>query len=432
MKLCMIGTGYVGLVSGVCFSDLGNTVYCVDNNSDKIDLLNSGKVPIYEPGLDEILKKNYKAKRLIFTNDLKKAVSKSDIIFICVGTPTIKNTNSADLKYVFNVAKELKKIISKYKIVVTKSTVPVTTGDKIEKILSNLKNKNLVDVVSNPEFLREGEAIRDFIYPDRVIIGTNSKKANKIMNALYMPIVKKNSRYFNTSRRGAELIKYASNAFLATKITYINELANLCEKTGVDIKDISIGMGSDQRIGDRFLRAGPAYGGSCFPKDTRALIDTGNQFKTDLSIVKSVVKSNDNRKKLLTKKLEIILNKRLKNKIITFLGVTFKPNTDDMREASSIPMINYLNKKNSIVRYYDPSGEKDEFKKLKNVKFFKDIPSACFNSDLVVLHTEWNDFKILNFKKLIKKKNFKIFDMRNIYSPTKMKKLKINYFGIGR
>ena len=432
MKLCLIGTGYVGLVSGVCFSDLGNTVYCVDNNTDKINLLNSGKVPIYEPGLDEILKKNQKTKRLIFTNDLKKAVSKSDIIFICVGTPTIKNTNSADLKYVFNVAKELKKIISKYKIVVTKSTVPVTTGDKIEKILSNLKNKNLVDVVSNPEFLREGEAIRDFIYPDRVIIGTNSKKANKIMNALYMPIVKKNSRYFNTSRRSAELIKYASNAFLATKITYINELANLCEKTGVDIKDISIGMGSDQRIGDRFLRAGPAYGGSCFPKDTRALIDTGNQFKTDLSIVKSVVKSNDNRKKLPTKKLEIILNKRLKNKIITFLGVTFKPNTDDMREASSIPMINYLNKKNSIVRYYDPSGEKDEFKKLKNVKFFKDIPSACLNSDLVVLHTEWNDFKILNFKKLIKKKNFKIFDMRNIYSPTKMKNLKINYFGVGR
>ena len=432
MKLCMIGTGYVGLVSGVCFSDLGNTVYCVDNNSDKIDLLNSGKVPIYEPGLDEILKKNYKAKRLIFTNDLKKAVSKSDIIFICVGTPTIKNTNSANLKYVFNVAKELKKIISKYKIVVTKSTVPVTTGDKIEKILSNLKNKNLVDVVSNPEFLREGEAIRDFIYPDRVIIGTNSKKANKIMNTLYMPIVKKKSRYFNTSRRGAELIKYASNAFLATKITYINELANLCEKTGVDIKDISIGMGSDQRIGDRFLRAGPAYGGSCFPKDTRALIDTASQFKTDLSIVKSVVRSNDNRKKLLTKKLEIILNKRLKNKIITFLGVTFKPNTDDMREASSIPMINYLNKKNSIVRYYDPSGEKDEFKKLKNVKFFKDIPTACLNSDLVVLHTEWNDFKILNFKKLIKKKNFKIFDMRNIYSPTKMKNLKINYFGVGR
>ena len=432
MKLCMIGTGYVGLVSGVCFSDLGNTVYCVDNNKNKIDLLNDGKVPIYEPGLEEILKKNYKEKRLIFTTDLKKAVLNSDIIFICVGTPTLKNSDSADLKYVFNVVKQLKKLISRYKIIVTKSTVPVCTGDKIENILNNLTNKNLVDVVSNPEFLREGEAIRDFIHPDRVIIGTNSKKANKIMNALYMPIVKKTSRYYNTSRRGAELIKYASNAFLATKITYINELANLCEKTGVDIKDISVGMGSDERIGGRFLRAGPAYGGSCFPKDTRALINTANQFKTDLSIVKSVVKSNDKRKILLTKKLENILNNKLKNKVITFLGVTFKPNTDDMREASSIPMIKYLNKNNSKIRYHDPSGEKNEFKKLKNVKYYKDIQSACFNSDLIVLHTEWNDFRLLNFKKLVKKSNFKIFDMRNMYSPSKMKNLKIKYFGIGR
>ena len=432
MKLCMIGTGYVGLVSGVCFSDLGNTVYCVDNNKNKIDLLNDGKVPIYEPGLEEILKKNYKEKRLIFTTDLKKAVLNSDIIFICVGTPTLKNSDSADLKYVFNVAKQLKKLISRYKIIVTKSTVPVCTGDKIEKILSNLINKNLVDVVSNPEFLREGEAIRDFIHPDRVIIGTNSKKVNKIMNDLYAPIVKKTSRYLNTSRRGAELIKYASNAFLATKITYINELANLCEKTGVDIKDISVGMGSDQRIGERFLRAGPAYGGSCFPKDTRALINTANQFKTDLSIVKSVVKSNNKRKILLTKRLENILNKKLKNKVITFLGVTFKPNTDDMREASSIPMIKYLNKNNSKIRYHDPSGEKNEFKKLKNVKYYKDIQSACFNSDLIVLHTEWNDFRLLNFKKLVKKSNFKIFDMRNMYSPSKMKNLKIKYFGIGR
>ena len=432
MKLCMIGTGYVGLVSGVCFSDLGNTVYCVDNNKNKIDLLNDGKVPIYEPGLEEILKKNYKEKRLIFTTDLKKAVLNSDIIFICVGTPTLKNSDSADLKYVFNVAKQLKKLISRYKIIVTKSTVPVCTGDKIENILSNLTNKNLVDVVSNPEFLREGEAIRDFIHPDRVIIGTNSKKANKKMNALYAPIVKKTSRYYNTSRRGAELIKYASNAFLATKITYINELANLCEKTGVDVKDISVGMGSDERIGGRFLRAGPAYGGSCFPKDTRALINTANQFKTDLSIVKSVVKSNNKRKILLTKRLENILNNKLKNKVITFLGVTFKPNTDDMREASSIPMIKYLNKNNSKIRYHDPSGEKNEFKKLKNVKYYKDIQSACFNSDLIVLHTEWNDFRLLNFKKLVKKSNFKIFDMRNMYSPSKMKNLKIKYFGIGR
>ena len=432
MKLCMIGTGYVGLVSGVCFSDVGNTVYCVDKDKKKIEELNKGNVPIYEPGLEEILKKNYKQNRLKFTTDLKEAVLSSDIIFICVGTPTKKNSNSADLKYVFSVTKELKKIIKSYKVIITKSTVPVTTGDKIENILKNLKKKKLVDIVSNPEFLREGEAIRDFVYPDRVVIGTDSKKANKILKSLYMPIIKKNSRYFNTSRRGAELIKYASNAFLATKISFINEIANLCEKTGIDVKDISIGMGSDERIGDRFLRAGPAYGGSCFPKDTRALIDTGKKFNTDLSIVKTVVKSNDKRRFLSIKRVEKILNNKLLNKTITFLGVTFKPNTDDMREASSVPMIEYFNKKNCKIRYFDPSGKKKEFKNLKNVKYFDNISTACLNSDLIILHTEWNDFKLLNFKKLVKKRNFKIYDMRNMYSPLKMKKLNINYFGIGR
>ncbi len=432
MKLCMIGTGYVGLVSGVCFSDLGNTVYCVDKDKKKIDTLNNGIIPIYEPGLEEILKRNYKAKRLIFTTNLKKAVSNSDIIFICVGTPTRKNSNSADLKHVFDVAKQLKKIISKYKIIITKSTVPITTGDKIEKILIRLKNKKLIDVVSNPEFLREGEAIRDFIYPDRVVVGTNSKRANRTLRSLYLPIIKKNNRYFNTSRRGAEMIKYASNAFLATKISYINELANLCEKTGVDIKDVSYGMGSDERIGERFLRAGPAYGGSCFPKDTRALIDIANKFKIDLSIVKNVVKSNEKRKILLTQKVEKILNKKTNNKIVTFLGVTFKPNTDDMRETSSIPMINHLSKKKCKIRYFDPSGEKKELSKIKNVKFFKSISSACLKSDLIIIHTEWNVFKLLNFKKLVKKKNFSIYDMRNIYSPSKMRQMKIKYYGVGR
>ena len=432
MKLCMIGTGYVGLVSGVCFSDVGNKVYCVDKDQNKINSLKKGDVPIYEPGLEELLKKNLKQNRLIFTSNLKKAVLDSNIVFICVGTPTKKNSNTADLKNVFEVASQLKKYITKYKIIITKSTVPVTTGDQIEKILKNQKNKKLFDVVSNPEFLREGEAIRDFIYPDRVIIGTDSKKANKIMKSLYMPIIKKNSRYFNTSRRGAELIKYASNAFLATKISFINEIANLCEKTGVDIKDISSGMGSDQRIGDRFLRAGPAYGGSCFPKDTRALIDTSNKFKIDLSIVKSVVNSNEKRKILLTKKILTLLNNNLNNKIITFLGVTFKPNTDDMREASSIPMIKYLSKKKCHIRYFDPTGKKNEFQNLKNVEYCKNIKSACLKSDLIILHTEWNDFKLLDFKKLVKKRNFKIYDMRNIYSPLKMKKIKIPYFGIGR
>ena len=432
MKLCMIGTGYVGLVSGVCFSDLGNTVYCVDNNSDKIKKLNQGIVPIYEPGLEELIKKNYRQKRLIFTTDIKQAVTKADIIFICVGTPTKKNSNSADLKYVFQVAKQIKKFINKYKIVITKSTVPVTTGDKIEKIFKSKIKKKLVDVVSNPEFLREGEAIKDFTSPDRVVIGTNSKRANLKLKSLYFPIVKKTSRYINTSRRGAELIKYASNAFLATKISFINEMANLCEKVGVDIKDVSYGMGSDQRIGERFLRAGPAYGGSCFPKDTRAVLDTGKSFKVDLSIVENVIKSNENRKLLLTKKLVKILNGNLKNKSITFLGVTFKPNTDDMREASSLYMIPYLSKKVSNIRYFDPSGKKSDFKNYNNVKFCKNIESACYKTDFIVIHTEWNEFKFLNFKRLVKKSNFKIYDMRNIYSPNEMKKKKINYFGIGR
>ena len=432
MRLCMIGTGYVGLVSGVCFSDLGNTVYCVDKDKEKIKLLNKGKAPIYEPGLEELLKKNFKQKKLIFTSNLKSAVEKSDIIFICVGTPTKKNGNSANLNYVFQVANQLKKIIKKYKIIITKSTVPITTGDKIEKILTKLKKKNLVDIVSNPEFLREGEAIRDFVYPDRVVIGTDSKKANRILKNLYLPIIKKSSRYLQTSRRGAELIKYASNAFLATKISYINEIANLCEKTKVDIKDISSGMGLDQRIGDRFLRAGPAYGGSCFPKDTRALLDTAKKYKVDLSIVKSTVKSNNNRKIQLSKKIEEILNKRIKGKKITFLGVTFKPNTDDMREAASIPMMKYLNKKNCEIRYYDPSGEKKELKYLKNVKYFKDISSACFKADLIIILTEWNEFKFLNFKKRVKKNNFIIYDLRNIYSPIKMREMKIKYFAIGR
>ena len=432
MKLCMIGTGYVGLVSGVCFSDVGNQVYCVDKDKKKIDLLNNGKVPIYEPGLEEILKKNHRQKRLIFTSDLKKAVDNSDIIFICVGTPTKKNSNSAELKYVFNVARELKKIIKSYKIIITKSTVPVTTGDKIENILSNLKKKKLVDVVSNPEFLREGDAIRDFIYPDRVIIGTDSSKANKVLKSLYLPIIKKTSRYLQTSRRGAELIKYASNAFLATKISFINEIANLCEKTGIDVKDVSFGMGSDQRIGDRFLRAGPAYGGSCFPKDTRALIDIGKKFNTKLSIVKSVILSNENRRLLSIKKVTQIVNNNFNNKIITFLGVTFKPNTDDMRESSSLSMIKYLNKKKCKIRYYDPSGEKVEFKNLKNVNYYENLSNACLNSDLIILHTEWNEFKSLNFKKLVKKRNFKIYDMRNLYSPDKMRKLNIKYFSVGR
>ena len=428
----MIGTGYVGLVSGVCFADIGNDVICVDRDLKKVNNLKKGIIPIYEPGLEELVLKNYKNKRLKFSTNLKDSVSRSDIIFICVGTPTKKNGNGADLKQIYNVAKEIGASISKFKIIITKSTVPVTTGDEIEKIISQKISKKNFSVVSNPEFLREGEAIRDFTYPDRVVIGTNDKKSNKILKNLYSPLISKGAKYVNTSRRAAELIKYASNAFLATKITFINELANLCEKINVNIEDISIGMGLDKRIGGRFLRAGPAYGGSCFPKDTKAIITTADKFKTNLSIIKSVIKSNENRSLLLLKRIFNILKGKVKNKKICFLGVTFKANTDDMRDSSSLSMIPTLIKKGAHVNYFDPSGEKNDFKYLKNVNFSTNINSAIKDSDLIIIHTEWNDFKSINFNKVIKNKNFIIFDMRNIYSPSKMKELKIKYYGVGR
>ena len=432
MKICMIGTGYVGLVSGACFAELGNTVYCVDKDQRKIDMLNSGEIPIYEPGLNEIVKKNYLSNRLRFTNDLPKAVKFSDIVFICVGTPTSKKNKSADLSFIFDVAKKISKNISRFKIIVVKSTVPVTTGDKIEKIISKIKNKKLFEVVSNPEFLREGEAIRDFRYPDRIVIGSSNNKITRKLESLYEPLIKKGSIFFSTSRRGAEMIKYASNAFLATKISYINEIANFCEKTDVNVEDVSLGMGLDKRIGSRFLRAGPAYGGSCFPKDTKAITVTADLFKTNLSIIKSVINSNSNRRMLLIKRIGKILSNKIKNKKITILGVTFKPNTDDMRESTSLIMLPYLNKMGAKITYYDPSGEKNEFKKLKNVLFSSDLSEACLKADLIIIHTEWDEFQSIDFKKICKNKNLKIYDMRNLYSLKKMRSSGLSYYSIGR
>jgi UDPglucose 6-dehydrogenase len=432
MKLCMIGTSYVGLVSGACFSDLGNEVICVDKDQDKINNLKQGIIPIYEPGLEELVFKNYKNKRLKFSTDLSNSIKKSDVVFICVGTPTKKNGNGADLSQIFSVAKEISKSINKFKIIITKSTVPVTTGDEIEKILSKNVHKKKFSVVSNPEFLREGDAIRDFIYPDRVVIGANDKKSTKKLQYLYSPLISKGAKYISTNRRAAELIKYASNAFLATKITFINEIANLCEKVQIDVEDISIGIGLDKRIGSRFLRAGPAYGGSCFPKDTKAIINTADKFKINLSVIKSVIKSNSLRSKLLLNKVNEILNNKIKNKKICFLGVTFKANTDDMRDSSSLEMIPFLSKKGAKIKYYDPTGFKKEFSKLKNVNFVNSIAEAIKESELVILHTEWNDFKSVNFKKLYPSKNLKIYDMRNIYSPLKIKSQGFKYFGIGR
>ena len=432
MKLCMIGTGYVGLVSGVCFSDLGNDVICVDKDHNKINNLKHGIIPIYEPGLEELVNKNYKNKKLKFSTDLANSIRKSDIIFICVGTPSKKNSDGADLGQIYSVAKEISKSINKFKIIITKSTVPVTTGDEIEKILSKKVNKNKFSIVSNPEFLREGEAIRDFIYPDRVVIGSNDKKSTRILKNLYSPLISKGAKFISTNRRAAELIKYASNAFLATKITFINEIANLCEKTDIDVEDISIGIGLDKRIGSRFLRAGPAYGGSCFPKDTKAIVTTADKFNINLSVIKSVINSNSSRSRLLLNKISEILNNKIKNKKICFLGVTFKANTDDMRDSSSLVMIPHLSKKGAKIRYYDPTGFKNEFSKIKNVNFATSINDAVKGADLVILHTEWNDFKSINFKKLHPSSNLKVYDMRNIFSPNKIKSQGFKYFGIGR
>ena len=432
MKLCMIGTGYVGLVTGACFADLGNTVFCVDKDQEKIDTLNDGEIPIYEPGLSEIVKKNFVSERLIFTSNLELAVKESDIIFICVGTPTSKTNSSADLQYVFKAAKQIGSFINKFKVIVTKSTVPVTTGDKIEKIILKKKKKKLFEVISNPEFLREGEAIRDFRFPDRIIVGSNNKKITKKLESLYEPLIKKGAVFFSTSRRGAEMIKYASNAFLATKISYINEMANLCEKTGVNVEDVSIGMGLDKRIGSRFLRAGPAYGGSCFPKDTKAITVTANSYNTDLSIIKSVIKSNSKRKRILVERVNDFFSNKIKNKKIAILGVTFKPNTDDMRESASLVMMPYLNKKGAKVSYYDPSGEKREFRKFKNISYCKSLNEACLNADLIIIHTEWDEFKTIDFRKISNNKRIKIFDMRNLYSSKEMKNQGYLYYSIGR
>jgi len=427
----MIGTGYVGLVSGACFADLGNTVWCVDKIKEKIDMLNNKQIPIYEPGLEELVKKNHKSGRLKFTTDLKLAVQNSELIFICVGTPTSKN-GSADLTYVFKAAKEISKYINKFKIIINKSTVPVSTGDKVEKIISVKNKKNKFEVISNPEFLREGDAIRDFRFPDRIVIGTNNKKILRKIENLYKPLINKGAVFFSTSRRGAEIIKYASNAFLATKISFMNEIGNLCEKTNVDVEDVALGIGLDKRVGPRFLRVGPAYGGSCFPKDTKAIAFSGDKFNTNLSIIKSVIKSNDARKILLAKRAENILSGKIKNKNISFLGVTFKSNTDDMRGSSSSLMIPLLHKKGAKIRYYDPTGVKKEFSKLKNVSYCDNILKACVNSDLIIIHTEWDEFKSLNFKKLSKRKNCVIFDMRNLYSPSEMKRQGLKYYSIGR
>ena len=434
MKICFIGTGYVGLVSGVCFSDLGNSVICIDKDREKLTQLENGDIPIFEPGLSELVRKNLDAGRLSFSDDLIGSIKKSDIVFIAVGTPTAKDGVSADLSQVFSVAKLISKGIKSHKIIVTKSTVPIGTGDKIEKILNKNKKKKLFTIISNPEFLREGEAIKDFKYPDRVVIGTNDKRVIKIFNELYRPIINKGAAFVSCSRRAAELIKYASNAFLATKISFINEIANLCEKVHVNIDDVSVGIGLDKRIGSRFLRAGPAYGGSCFPKDTKALAKVGKNYNSPLSIVNSVINFNEKRKKDIENNIYKILHNKIKNKIICFLGVTFKANTDDLRDSSAINLISKFIKKGAKINYYEPTGSKEILDKHKNVKYFDDLYLAVKKVDLIIIHTEWDEFKNLNFSK-IKNNNKKviIYDLRNLYDNRSfINKNNISYYSIGR
>ena len=434
MKICFIGTGYVGLVSGVCFSDLGNSVICIDKDREKLTQLENGDIPIFEPGLSELVRKNLDAGRLSFSDDLIGSIKKSDIVFIAVGTPTAKDGVSADLSQVFSVAKLISKGIKSHKIIVTKSTVPIGTGDKIEKILNKNKKKGLFTIISNPEFLREGEAIKDFKYPDRVVIGTNDKRVIKIFNELYRPIINKGAAFVSCSRRAAELIKYASNAFLATKISFINEIANLCEKVHVNIDDVSVGIGLDKRIGSRFLRAGPAYGGSCFPKDTKALAKVGKNYNSPLSIVNSVINFNEKRKKDIENNIYKILHNKIKNKIICFLGVTFKANTDDLRDSSAINLISKFIKKGAKINYYEPTGSKEILDKYKNVKYFDDLYLSVKKVDLIIIHTEWDEFKNLNFSK-IKSNNKKviIYDLRNLYdNKSFINKKNISYYSIGR
>ena len=434
MKICFIGTGYVGLVSGVCFSDLGNNVICVDKDKDKLSRLENGDIPIFEPGLSELVKKNLSAGRLSFSDDLISSINRSDIIFIAVGTPTAKDGISADLSQVFSVTQLISKKIKSHKIIVTKSTVPIGTGDKIEKILNKNKKKGNFTIVSNPEFLREGEAIKDFKYPDRVVIGANDKKVIKIFNELYRPIVNKGAAFVSCSRRAAELIKYASNAFLATKISFINEIANLCEKVDVNVDDVALGIGLDKRIGSRFLRAGPAYGGSCFPKDTKALAKVGKNYNSPLSIVNSVINFNEKRKSYIEKNIYKILQNKIKNKVICFLGVTFKANTDDLRDSSAINLISNFIKKGAKINYYEPSGAKEILDKHKNVSYFDDIYLATQKVDLIIIHTEWDEFKNLNFSKIINNnKKIIIYDLRNLYDSKYFNnKNNITYYSIGR
>ncbi len=429
----MIGSGYVGLVSGACFSDFGHDVICVDKDANKIAALEAGKMPIFEPGLDTLVATNVAAGRLSFTTDLKSAVSGADAVFIAVGTPSRRGDGHADLTYVFEASREIAAAIDGPIVIVTKSTVPVGTGDKVEEIMKEAAGDYEIAVVSNPEFLREGAAIGDFKRPDRIVVGTEDARAQQVMRDIYRPLYLNESPILFTGRRTSELIKYAANAFLATKITFINEIADLCEAVGANVQDVSRGIGLDNRIGSKFLHAGPGYGGSCFPKDTLALLKTSEDYETPVRIVEAVVQVNDNRKRAMGRKVIKALGGEGKGKTVAILGLTFKPNTDDMRDAPSLAIVQSLLDAGATVRAHDPEGMDIAKAMMPAVTYCGDAYEAAAGADAVVIVTEWDIYRALDLGRLATTMNGKVMvDLRNVYRPAEVEKAGFAYSSIGR
>src|SRR5512139_1031950 len=433
MRVAMIGTGYVGLVSGACFADFGHEVVCVDKDKEKIAALTRGEVPIYEPGLNEVVAINARAGRLKFTTELSGAVAEADAVFIAVGTPSRRGDGFADLSFVYDAAREIARALDGFTVVITKSTVPVGTGDEVERIIRETRPDADVAVVSNPEFLREGAAIQDFKHPDRIVVGSTDTRARELMSELYRPLYLNRSPILFTGRRTAELIKYAANAFLATKITFINEIADLAEKVGADVQEVARGIGLDNRIGSKFLNAGPGYGGSCFPKDTVALIKTAQDHASPLRIVEAVAAVNDARKRAMARKVSAALNGDVRGKTVAVLGLTFKPNTDDMREAPSIPLITALQDMGAKVRAYDPVGMEQAKSLIGNVTFCDDAYSCAKGAAALVIVTEWEQFRALDFDRLKAVMAQPVLvDLRNVYRPDEMSRRGFAYEGVGR
>jgi UDPglucose 6-dehydrogenase len=433
MNIAVVGTGYVGLVTGTCFAETGNNVICVDINEKKVKNLQAGKIPIFEPGLDVLFERNTKEGRLHFTTNLKEAVSQSQIIFLALPTPPGEN-GAADLSYILGVADNLGDIVADYKVVIDKSTVPVGTAEKVSAILAKKLPKKLFDVVSNPEFLREGVAVEDFMKPDRVVIGTKSEKARKLMRQLYEPFVRQGNPIYFMDERSAEMTKYAANSYLAARISFMNEIANLCEKTGANVDMVRIGMGSDARIGKRFLFPGIGYGGSCFPKDVQALAKTASDYSYDFKILKAVMKVNTIQKTVLTKKINKFFKKDLQGKVIGVWGLAFKPNTDDIREAPALVIIDELLAAGATVRAFDPEAmENVEAEYGDRITYCKSIYEAVEGADCLAIMTEWNEFRTPDFEKVAANMKAKvIFDGRNLYETEQLKSLGFHYQSIGR